>query len=103
MKQFSDGIPIKVLKEIFPERLNRRNLADEQIYTHIERTLLSGKLRRGQRLFQEKIAQDFRANRVTVAIAFPKLKRHGLVIVKRGVGRLWPDKFSGLSSVQRML
>jgi DNA-binding GntR family transcriptional regulator len=33
-----------------------------------------------------KIAQDFGVNIMTVAIAFSKLKKHRLVIVKRGVG-----------------
>ena len=85
MKRYGDGIPNKVLKEIFPRRINR-SLAAEQIYSHIKRTILSGKLRKGQRLFQGKIAQDFGVNSVTVAIAFSKLKKHRLVIVKRGVG-----------------
>jgi len=85
MKRFGDGIPNKVLKEIFPRRINR-SLAAEQIYTHIKRTILSGKLKKGQRLFQGKIGQDFGVNSVTVAIAFSKLKKHRLVIVKRGVG-----------------
>lgn len=85
MKRFGDRIPNKVLREIFPKKLNR-SLATEQIYSHIKRTILSGKLRKGQRLFQGKIAQDFRVNTVTVAIAFSKLKKHRLVIIKRGAG-----------------
>ena len=85
MKPFSDGIPDKVLKEIFPKRFNR-NLAAEQIYSHIKRTILTGKLKKGQRLSQGKIAQGFGVNNVTVAIAFSKLKKHRLVIVKKGVG-----------------
>ena len=32
------------------------------------------------------IALDFRVSRVTAAIAFSKLKKHRLVIVKRGAG-----------------
>jgi DNA-binding GntR family transcriptional regulator len=85
MKRFGDGIPNKVLKELFPRRINR-SLAAEQIYTHIKRTILSGKLRKGRKLFRVKIAQDFGVNIVTVAIAFSKLKKHRLVIVKKGVG-----------------
>jgi DNA-binding GntR family transcriptional regulator len=85
MKQFGDGIPSKLLKEIFPKRINR-SFAAEQIYTHIKRTILSGKLRKGQKLFRVKIAQDFGVNIVTVAIAFSKLRKHRLVIVRRGVG-----------------
>jgi DNA-binding transcriptional regulator YhcF (GntR family) len=85
MKQFGDRIPNKVLREIFPRRINR-NLAAEQIYTHIKRTILSGKLTKGQKLFRVKIAQDFGVNIVTVSVAFSKLKKHRFVIVKRGVG-----------------
>jgi len=80
-----DGVSNKVVKEIFPKSLNR-SLASEQIYTHLKRMILSGKLRKGQRLLQEKIAQDFGVNRVTAAMAFSQLKKHGLVIIKRGVG-----------------
>ena len=85
MKQSQSRIPDKVLKEIFPKSLNR-SLATEQIYTHLEKMILSGKLKKGQRLLQEKIAQDFRVNRVTVSVALSQLKKRGLVIVKRGVG-----------------
>jgi DNA-binding GntR family transcriptional regulator len=85
MKRYGDGIPNKVLREIFPRRINR-SLAAEQIYSHIKRAILSGKLRKGQKLFRVKIAQDFGVNIMTVAMAFFKLKKHRLVIVKRGVG-----------------
>ena len=85
MKRFGDGIPNKVLKEIFPRRLNK-SLAAEQIYTHLRQMILSGKLRKGQKLLQQGIAQDFGVNSVTVPIAFSQLKKHRLVIVKRRVG-----------------
>ena len=86
MKRFEDGIPTKVLKDIFPKSLNRKSLATERIYNHLEQTIRSGKLKKGQRLFQEKIAQDFMVSRMTAAIAFSQLKKHGLIIAKRGVG-----------------
>ena len=86
MKRFRDGIPKKVLKEIFPKRLNRRSLATERVYAHLEQAILSGKLRKEQRLLQEKVAQDFKVSRMTAAIAFSRLKKHGLIIAKRGVG-----------------
>jgi DNA-binding GntR family transcriptional regulator len=84
MKQSGDGIPGRVLKEIFPRKINR-NLGAERIYTHIKRAILSGRLRKGQKLFRVKIAQDFGVNIVTVSVAFSKLKKHRLVIVKRRV------------------
>ena len=80
-----ENIPAEVLKEIFPKKL-KRSLATEQIYTHLKQMILSGKLKKGQRLLQEKIAQDFRVSRVTVAIAFSQLKKDRLIISKRGTG-----------------
>ena len=78
-------IPDEVLKEIFPKRLNR-SLATGQIYTHLKQMILLGKLKKGQKLLQEKIAQDFRVSRVTVGIVFSKLKKDELIISRRGVG-----------------
>lgn len=85
MKKSKDGIPNEVLKEIFPKRFNR-SLATKQIYIHLRQVILSGKLKKGQKLLQEKIAQDFRVSRVTVGIAFSQLKKDGLIISKRGTG-----------------
>jgi DNA-binding GntR family transcriptional regulator len=48
--------------------------------------IISGKLKTGQKLLQEKIAQDFNVSRVTVATAFSQLKKDGLVITKNGIG-----------------
>jgi DNA-binding GntR family transcriptional regulator len=48
--------------------------------------VLSGRLKSGQRLIQEKIAQKFNVSRMAVAIAFSQLKKDGLIIPKRGTG-----------------
>ena len=85
MKKSKDGIPDDVLKEIFPKRF-KRSLAAKQITTHLRQMIRFGKLKKGQKLLQEKIAQDFRVSRVTVAIAFSQLKKDGLIISKRGTG-----------------
>ena len=81
MKRFRDGIPNKVLKEIFPKRLNR-SLAAEQIYNHLKQMILSGKLRKGQRLLRFEFVQIFNVNEVTVSEAFSQLKKDGLIIIK---------------------
>ncbi len=83
--RFRDKIPDKVLKEIFPKKLNR-SLASERVYSHLKQMILSGKARKGRRLVQEKIAQKFNVSRMAVGIAFSKLKNDGLIISKRGVG-----------------
>jgi DNA-binding GntR family transcriptional regulator len=54
--------------------------------------ILSGRLKSGQRLIQEKIAQKFNVSRMAVAIAFSQLKKDGLVISKRGVGSFVKEK-----------
>jgi DNA-binding GntR family transcriptional regulator len=85
MKITGNRIPDEVLKEIFPKRFNK-SLATKQIYTHLRQMILSGKLKKGQKVLQEKIAQDFRVSRVTVGIAFSQLKKDRLIISKRGTG-----------------
>jgi DNA-binding GntR family transcriptional regulator len=54
--------------------------------------ILSGKVKKGQRLVQEKIAQKFNVSRMAVAIAFSQLKKDGLIISKRGVGSFVKEK-----------
>jgi DNA-binding GntR family transcriptional regulator len=85
MKVTQDRIPDELLKKIFPKRFNR-SLATKQIYTHLRQMILSGKLKKGQKLLQERLAQDFRVSRVTVGVAFSQLKKDGLIISKRGAG-----------------
>ncbi len=85
MRLANNRIPVQLLKEILPRRLNK-GPSSEQIYTHLRKTILSGKLKKGHKLLQEKIAEDFRASRVTVGIAFSQLKKDGLVASKRGIG-----------------
>jgi DNA-binding GntR family transcriptional regulator len=85
MRNKISKIPDDVLREIFPKRFNK-SLATKQIYKHLRQMILSGKLKKGQKLLQEKIAQDFRVSRVTVGIAFSQLKKDGLILSKRGRG-----------------
>ena len=80
-----DRIPDELLKEIFPEKLDKGLSADE-IYSHLKKVIISGKLKKGQKLLQERIAQDFRVSRVTAGIAFSQLQKDRLIISKRGRG-----------------
>jgi GntR family transcriptional regulator of gluconate operon len=80
-----DRIPYKVLREIFPKKL-KRSLASEQVYSQLKQMILSNKLKKGQKLSQEKIAQDFNVSKMAVTIAFSQLKKDGLIIPKRGTG-----------------
>jgi len=80
-----EKIPDEVLKEIFPKKL-KRSLGSERVYSQLKQMILSGKLRKGKRLFREKIAQDFNVCETIVARAFSRLKKDGLVMIKGSVG-----------------
>jgi len=85
MRKSKGRISHEVLEEIFPKKL-KRSLASERIYTELKQMILSGKLKKGERLFREKIAQDFIISETVVAGAFSRLKKDGLVIIKGGKG-----------------
>ncbi len=74
-------IPDEVLKEIFPRKLNRRR-ASETVYTQVKQMILSGRLKKGQRLLREEIAHNFNVSEMIVSKAFSHLKKDGLIIKK---------------------
>jgi DNA-binding GntR family transcriptional regulator len=82
MKQFSDGIPYKVLKEIFPKKLNRRSQAIEELCTDLKKMILSGKLKKGQRLTLEGIAQHYNISIPMAHKVIYQLKEDKLIISK---------------------
>jgi DNA-binding GntR family transcriptional regulator len=85
MKQFADGIPNKVLKKIFPQKLNS-SPASEPIYLHLKRMILSGKLKKGQRLPRWEFVRNFDVYERDVFEAFSQLRKEKLVIFKPGKG-----------------
>jgi DNA-binding GntR family transcriptional regulator len=80
-----DRIPDEVLKEIFPGKLNRCQ-ASEQVYTQLKQMILSGRLKKGQRLMRGEIVQNLNVSEMVVSRAFSQLKKDGLVIIKGTVG-----------------
>jgi len=48
--------------------------------------ILSGKFKKGQKLLQDQIAKTFNVNKLAVSIAFSRLRKDGLVIIKNRVG-----------------
>jgi DNA-binding GntR family transcriptional regulator len=78
-------IPNEVLKEIFPKRI-KRSLGSDRICSQLRQMILSGKLRKGKRLFREKIPRDFNVSETIAARAFSRLKKDRLVIIKGSVG-----------------
>ncbi len=85
MRKSKDRIPRGVLKETFPAKL-KRNLASERVYVQLKKMILSGKLKKWQRLLEDRIARDFSVSKMAVTIAFSRLEKERLVISKRGVG-----------------
>jgi DNA-binding GntR family transcriptional regulator len=85
MKRFVDGIPDKVLEEIFPEKLTGHG-APEDLYTHMKKMIRSGELKKGQKLTHEGISQDFDVSKWIALNVISRLEKNRLVIVKRGVG-----------------
>lgn len=81
MKRFRDGIPYKVLKDIFPKK--RHSTPDSgQIYRHLRRMIGSKKLSKGQRLLRWEFVQMFDVHERIVSEAFSKLRKDGLVIAR---------------------
>jgi len=85
MKVTRDRIPNKVLKGIFPKKLGRSQSSDE-VYTQLKKVILSGRLKKGQKITQEEIVQRFDLNKVLVNVAFSRLKKQKLIITKWRVG-----------------
>ena len=77
--------PEEVLKEIFPRKYKRRQISQE-IYEQLKRMILAGKLKKGQRLVEEKLANQLDVSRNPVRIAILQLREEGLVTwrFKRG-------------------
>jgi DNA-binding GntR family transcriptional regulator len=78
-------IPNEVLKEIFPQKI-KRSPGSERVYNQLKQMILSGKLKKGKRLYREKSALDFDVCYTGVPKAFSPLEKDGLVIVKNSVG-----------------
>jgi hypothetical protein len=74
MRVKRDRIPNEVLKEIFPKKLSRFQSSAE-VYTQLKTMILSGKLKKGERLTQGEIVQRFNLNWAAVGVAFSRLKK----------------------------
>lgn len=68
----------EVLKEIFPRKYTRR-LMGQEIYDQLKKMITSGKLKKGQRLVEEKLANQLNVSRNPVRIAILQLRKDGLV------------------------
>jgi len=78
-------IPKAVLRNIFPRKLSQSRAADK-IYPELKGMILSGKLKKGRRIFREEVAQSIGVSENEVSKAVQRLKKDGLVVVKAGAG-----------------
>ncbi len=74
-------IPEQVLKEIFQKKLKRDYLSSE-VYNKLKKMILSKKLKKGDRLVQEKLALQFNVSRQTIRTVFQQLKKEKLIVWK---------------------
>jgi DNA-binding GntR family transcriptional regulator len=81
MSRPKERIPDEVLKEIFPKKLKKRG-APEDLYIHLKKMILSGKLKKGQKLTYDGIALDFNVSRGIVHNVISRLKKDRLIISK---------------------
>lgn len=73
-----NAIQEEVLKEIFPRKYRRRQMSQD-IYDQLKKMIASGKLEKGQRLVEEKLANQLNVSRNPVRIAILQLRKDGLV------------------------
>ncbi len=85
MRSKISKIPDEVVEEIFPEKLERYG-ASEKVYSQLKKMILTGKLKKGESLFYERIVREFNVNRDVAHGVVSQLKKDGLVISKRRVG-----------------
>ncbi len=73
-----NAIHAEVLKEIFPRKYRKRHMSRD-IYEQLKKMILSGKLEKGQRLVEEKLANHLNVSRNPIRIAILQLREEGLV------------------------
>ena len=78
-------VPQEVLDDIFQRKLKRRNMSND-VYGKLKQMIASGKLKKGDRLVQEKLALNFDVSRQTIQTALHQLKKEGLIVWKFRAG-----------------
>jgi DNA-binding GntR family transcriptional regulator len=79
MRRSKGRVPHEVLKEIFPKHLRKVSLSDD-LYAQLKTLILSGKLKKGQKLALNKLAHDLNTTIAIIRPAFQRLEREGLII-----------------------
>jgi GntR family transcriptional regulator, rspAB operon transcriptional repressor len=61
--------------------IHRESLSD-QVYRYIKRLILSGEIRGGERIPEERVAQQFGVSRTPIREALSRLEEYGLIQIK---------------------
>ena len=61
--------------------IERQSLA-EQVYNYIKRLILSGKLKGGEKIPEERVARQFGVSRTPIREALRRLEEYGLIYIK---------------------
>jgi GntR family transcriptional regulator, rspAB operon transcriptional repressor len=61
--------------------IHRQSLSD-QVYRYIKRMILSGAIRGGEKIPEEKVAQQFGVSRTPIREALNRLEEYGLIAIK---------------------
>jgi len=78
-----------VLKEIMPEKPERKAgtiWTSKTIFDDMKGKILSGRLKKGRRLTETKLAEKYHVSRGTARLAVRKLKKEGLLFCKGLLG-----------------
>lgn len=62
-------------------QIHRQSLS-EQVYCYIKRLILAGEIRGGERIPEEKVAQQFGVSRTPIREALNRLEEYGLIQIK---------------------
>jgi DNA-binding GntR family transcriptional regulator len=86
--------------------IHRQSLSD-QVYYYIKRMILSGEIRGGERIPEEKVAERFGVSRTPIREALSRLEEYGLIQIKprsyAEVVALEPQEASQLAIIRSQL
>jgi len=85
MRKSKSGIPSGILKEIFPQKLTRFHFPDE-VYGRLRKRILSGKLKKGQKLSYDGVVHEFGISRWAAHKVISELKKDGVLVSKDKMG-----------------
>jgi len=85
MRKSKSGIPNEILNEIFPQKLTRFQFPDK-VYGRLRNGILSGKLKKGQKLSYDGVVHEFGISRWAAHKVISELKNDGLLVSKDKMG-----------------